>query len=189
MSNRPTYVKWTRKIGGVKVCRSCGRKHKPRARINDRPQRIKTCLGCGARLPCKLTYPKKTALTWYVREFDPRTGKTADHPCRNREAADELIHQKRRDYTPDPVQEWLIERASNLIRGVEVDNRDDAVNQLIVELGGDPRSRALKSVDWEDAIRSVCREHRDAGLSDMYVDNLASSTAQSRLKPRKTGVR
>ena len=121
------------------------------SRQRGRPQRVKVCSGCGTALLSKLTYPKKSSVTWYVREFNPGTGETQDHRCRSSEDADELIRRRQRDYTPDPIQEKLLEYTSTVIRQIEADSYDDAVNQLIVKLGGDATVRSLKPIGWDEA--------------------------------------
>ena len=74
--DRPRYTRWKRRTGGVKICPACGRRHKPVARIDGKPMRVKTCRECGTELPKHLSYPKRSAVTWVVRESDPRTGQT-----------------------------------------------------------------------------------------------------------------
>ena len=177
MSDRPTFRKWTRKTGGFKVCGACGRKHKPVIRVGNKTPRVKVCVQCGADLPSKLTYPKKSSVTWYVREFDPSTGKMEDHRCRSSEAADEFIRRKQRDYTPDPIQEQLLEFASTVIRQIEAPSYDEAVNQLIVKLGGDATARSLKPIGWDEAREIICDELRQKGRSEMYITDVLRVTS------------
>ena len=172
MNHRPTYSRWSRKAGGVKVCLRCRHKHKPVMRIDGKPQRVRTCVECGAELPVKLRYPNKSMVKWFVREFQPTTGKTRDHACRSSEEADELIRAKQRDYTPDRIQEQLIESASTLIRQIEAESYEDAVSELIRKLGGDPTRRSLKTVGWNEAARIIADELRQKGRSAEYIAGL-----------------
>ncbi len=178
MKDRPMYTKWSRKAGGVKVCpnRTCKHRHPPVMRIDGKATRPKVCQCCGTALPGKLTYPKKAVAKWYVREFDPATGKQRDFPVSTSEAADELIRQKQRDFTRDPVQEELIEEASVLIRRIGATDRDDAVNQLIVVLGGDASARTVKPIGWDEARDTICDELRQKGKSGAYIDDVRRIT-------------
>ena len=119
MRDRPTWTKWKRKTGGLKVCRRCGHRHKPVVRIEGKAQRPKVCVECGAKLPGKLTYPRRGAVQWYVRQFDPATGEIKDLPADSSEHADDMIRRLQRDWSQDPVQRELIEYASILVRQIE----------------------------------------------------------------------
>ncbi len=171
MRDRPRFMKWSRKTGGVKVCQRCQHRHKPVIRIRGSPQRPKVCVKCGAELPSELTYPKKKSrVKWFVREFDPATGETKDHACRSSEDGDELIRRRQRDYTPDAIQQKLIEYTSTLARQIQADNHEDAINQLVRKLGGDPVSRTLKQIGLRQAIDEVCDELRDKDMrTERYI--------------------
>ncbi|GMU22574.1 MAG: hypothetical protein AMXMBFR13_26590 [Phycisphaerae bacterium] len=169
---RPHYSKWRRRKGGRKVCPACKHAHPAASRVNGRTVRPKVCAKCGAKLPALLTYSKKSEVAWYVREFDPETGSTRDIACDSSEAADELIRRKVRDWTPDPVKQSLLERASVLIRSLDAGNPDDAVNQLIVALGGDPAKRALKPIGWQEAVDIIAAEMGQKGSAAAYVEDL-----------------
>jgi integrase len=171
-TDRPTYFKWSRKTGGVKVCPECNHRHVSMMRINGRPQRVKACVKCGFDLPPKLKYPAKPKLKWYVREFDPSTGKEKDYGFDSAEQADEFIYQKTRDYTPDPTQRELIEYTAVMIRKIKADSWDDAVDHLIEKLGGDPGPRKLKAIDWGEARDIIADELKQKGLSETYIADL-----------------
>lgn len=165
------YSKWKQRAGGYKLCPMCLHRHSAVMRIGGRLRRPKTCVKCGTALPRKLSYPKKAAARWYVREFDPVTGRSQDRACRSSEDADELIRRKERDFTRDPIQERLIEHASVLIRQIQADAFDDAVNALITKLGGDPLARTLKPIGLAEAIDRICDElrHKERA-SDVYIE-------------------
>ena len=91
MNDRPVYTKWKRKVGGHKVCPGCRRRHSPVMKSEGRAVRSKVCVKFGAELPSKLVYPRKGAVKWFVRESDPRTGKTKNYAARSSEHANELI--------------------------------------------------------------------------------------------------
>lgn len=169
MIERPTYSKWSRKVGGYKLCRECGHKHPPVMKVDGRAQRVRQCVRCGADLPKTLTYPKRAQVKWFVREFDSNTGKQRDIPCRSSEDADERIRQLQRDYTADPIQQGLLEYTSVLIRQIQAVDRNDGINQLIAKLGGDATVRSLKPVEWSEAIETICTEMKQKGRSDAYV--------------------
>jgi integrase len=165
----PLYSKWHRKRGGFKVCRQCGHRNPESKRIGGKVIRPKQCLNCLADLPEQVTCPKNCKRTWYVHEFDPNTGKERDIKVASSEAADVYIAQKRRDWTTDPVQRDLLEHCSTLIRGIEATTRDEAIDALIVRLGGEVGRRALEPIGWKEAIDTVCKEMADTGMSDDYV--------------------
>lgn len=179
-SNRPTYTKWSRKTGGTKTCPKCRHRHSEAMRIDGKTIRPKACVKCGTELPKKLTYPRKGVVKWFVREFNPTTGEQKDHACRSSEHADEFIRQKERDYTPDPLQEKLIEYASTLIRQIEAETLDDGISKLIVKLGGDASALTLKPVEWNEAIDIVCDELEQKGRSDAYLADMRRVTADFR---------
>ena len=169
---RPSWTKWSRKAGGVKICpkRGCRHRHPAVMRINGKVGRPKVCIKCGADLPEKLTYPRKGRRTWYVREFDPATGRQRDFACESSEQADELIREKQRDFTRDPVQVKLLEKASVLIREVQADDLDAAVNTLIVALGGDATGRTIRGIPLAEFRQTVCAELRTTeDLSESYA--------------------
>lgn len=172
MNDRPRYSKWNRKSGGFKDCPKCGRRYKSAMRIDGKVYRVKLCVECGVDLPDRLTYPKRGAVAWYVREFDPRSGQTHDERCRSSEHADEVIRQRQRDYTADPIQGRLLEHASHIVRQIESTDFDDAVNQLIEHLGGSSAERMLRPIAWSEAVRTICGELRDKGMSAGYVANI-----------------
>ena len=172
MNDRPRYSKWSRKSGGYKECQKCRHRHKPAVRVGDKVQRVKVCAKCGTELPAHLSYPKRGSVTWYVRECDPVSGQTHDKRCRSSEHADEMIRNLERDYTADPIQGRLLEHASHIVRQIESTDFDDAVNQLIERLGGSPADRMLRPIEWDDAVRTICGELRDKGMSTDYVANI-----------------
>lgn len=61
-----------------------------------------------------------------------------------------MIRRKQGDYTPDPIQAKLLEYTSALNQQIDADSRDEAINQLIVKLGGDPTVRMLKAIGWDE---------------------------------------
>lgn len=146
-------------------------------RIDGKPQRVKVCVKCGRSLPAKLTFPKRASVKWFVREFDPATGKTRDHACDSKESADEFIRRKERDFTRDPIKAELIEYTSVLVRQIQADTREDAINLLIEKLGGDASHRKLKPVGWQEAVDIVCDELRQKGKSEHYIADLSRVAA------------
>lgn len=169
MHERPKWRKWRRRVKAGKVCPRCGRRHAPVMRVQGRVIRPKVCIDCGASLPTRLRDAAKAATQWYVREFNPATGETRDIAVDSSEAADDTIRTLSRDWTPDPIQAWLVEHASTLARGITATDRDDAVNQLVVKLGGDPTARQLRPVGVEEAIEQVCQELRtQENASEVY---------------------
>jgi hypothetical protein len=133
----------------------------------------KACVACGTELPARLVYPKKSRVLWFVRELDPVTGQSKDHPCRSSEDADDFIRRKERDFTRDPVQERLLEHSSVLVRQIRAGTYDEAVNTLITKLGGDPVARTLKPIVVE-ALRDlrshpVVVAHQHTSLADRAV--------------------
>lgn len=181
MNDIPTYTKWKRKHGGMKVCPSCKHHHKPVMRIGGTPQRVKTCVKCGAVLPSRLAYSKRSRVTWYVREFNPTTGRCKDQACSSSEHADELIRRRRRDFTPDAVKAKLMEHVSSLIRNcISAKSSDDAINELIRGLGGDASVRSLKSIEWKQAVEIICDELTQKGRSSCYIDDIHRVTAMFR---------
>ena len=90
-TDKPSYFKWSRKTGGVKVCPECNHRHASAMWLDGKSHRAKTCIKCGADLPSRLTYPAKPKLKWHVREFDPSTGKEKDYRFDSAEQADEFI--------------------------------------------------------------------------------------------------
>ena len=76
----------------------------------------------------------------------------------------------RRDFTNDPIQAKLIEYTSTLIRQIQADDDEGAINELIVKLGGDPVSRTLKPIGLAEAIDEACSElhHKDM-RTDRYI--------------------
>jgi len=145
-------------------------------KIGGRSIRPKQCVKCGAKLPATLTYPKRGAFKWYVREFDPATGKTVDHPCESSEHADETMRRLRRDFTRDPVQRELLETVSVLIRQIDAADRDDAINSLIAKLGGDASVRKLKPIGWDEARETIATEARQLGISEAHCSDLLRVT-------------
>ena len=99
MPDQPSFVRWSRKLGGQKVCPECETRCKPVQRINGKATRVRKCSHCGAKLSSKLTYPKRTRVHWFVRETDPKTGEIIDHRMPSREIADEYETPE-----PDPIQ-------------------------------------------------------------------------------------
>jgi integrase len=141
-------------------------------RIDGKPTRPKKCIKCGESLPRSPQYSGRATVQWYVREFDPNTGKTHDTNCPSSEAADELIRQRQRDWTPDPIQRSLMEHASVLIRQIHADTRDDAVIALIEKLGGDATIRSIKPIEWNDAVETIADEMRQKGHSECYIADM-----------------
>ena len=45
-----------------------------------------------------------------------------------------------------------------LIRRIEATDRDDAVNQLILALGGDASARTVKPIGWDEARNIIAGE-------------------------------
>ena len=169
MSDQPSFVRWSRKLGGLKVCPQCQHRHKPVQRINGKATRVRSCCQCEAELSSELVYPKRTRVHWLVRETDPKTGQIIDHRMPSREIADEFIRIRQRDHTSDPIQKQLLERASVLIRTIKVAGLDDGMNQLIQLLGGDPTNRQLRDVGWDGAIDTISNELADKGRAGTYV--------------------
>jgi integrase len=110
-----------------------------------------------------------TSRRWYVREFDPASGKVSETPCDSCELADELIRGKEREWMPDPVQRELVEQVIALARTVRETNLDEAINDLIVKLGGDPGERKLVAVGWDEARRIIIEEMGQTGRSTSYL--------------------
>lgn len=134
--------------------------------------RPKTCIKCGTELPSKLVYPKsKGNREWYVREIDPITGKKKDLACPSAQAADALIAQLERDWSPDPVRTALIEELSVIVRQVEAATRDDIVNVLIERLGGSAAERTLEPIGWQEAIDIICEEMKQQGDSTSHIED------------------
>lgn len=184
--DRPTYTKWKRKVGGAKVCPVCGHRNPAVTQQDGRPVRPKFCLvpKCGAALidrdgrPIKLTGAKE--VRWYVREFSPITCRTKDYACKSSEDAEEFIRRRERDWTPDPIQERLIEHASVLCRQIQAAAFDDAVDLLIQKLGGDPTRRKLKVIGWDEAVSTIADELRQKGKAGSYIEELRRVAADLR---------
>lgn len=172
MKTRPSYTKWSRKVGGYKPCPKCSHKQVPVVKVDGRARRVQHCTRCGADLPKALSHPKRSRVKWVVREFNPSTGRTRDIACRSSEDADETIRRLERNFTPDPVQADLLEFASVLIRQIDATDRDDGINQLIQKLGGDSTVRELTPVGWPEAVDVVCGEMAEKGMSEVYVADL-----------------
>jgi integrase len=172
MLDPPRYTKWRRKVGGNKVCKTCRHKHAAVVWIDGRAMRPKVCSKCGDPLPTKLTYPKKTAVRWYVREFDSVTGIQKDHACRSSEHADEFIRRQMNEHTRDPVKADLHAYAATLIRQVSADTPDQAIADLITKLGGDPTALSLKPIAWNDARDTIADEMRQKGRSETYIADM-----------------
>lgn len=104
--------------------------------------------------PTISSLPRPTVADVALHAFPISSGvirKTKDDAARSSEHANELIQRMRRDFTNDPIQAKLIEYTSTLIRQIQADDDEGAINELIVKLGGDPVSRTLKPIGLVDA--------------------------------------
>ncbi|MFH0980923.1 MAG: tyrosine-type recombinase/integrase [Planctomycetota bacterium] len=179
--DRPLWTRWSRKAGGQKICPKCKHHHNPVVKVLGKAQRPKVCVKCEAELPVKLTYPKKSARTWFVRTFDPRTGKQTDHPADSSSHADAMIEKFKNTWTADPVLERVTKYVLALIGQIEADTDDAAVNALIGKLGGDASSRSLRPVTWDDARKIIANEMREKGKSEIYILDLLRATDDLRI--------
>ncbi|MFH0979954.1 MAG: tyrosine-type recombinase/integrase [Planctomycetota bacterium] len=135
--------------------------------------RPRTCLKCGADLPAKLTYPKRSTRSWFVREFDPNTGKQTDHPADSSSHADAIIEKMKRSWSPDPIQERLTEHVLSLIHDIAVSDLQAGKVALIEKLGGDSTLMGLEAVslaDFTDRIIADMRTLEDR--SEVYLGDV-----------------
>ena len=146
----------------VKTCPDCRHQHTQFRGPGEVLAWPGSCSRCGRTLgDVKPRKPRGAErYKWFVREFQPATGKTRDFAVASKEAALEFIRRKDATWTADPVQERVLQRVSALIRGLRAETDDDLVNRLITELGGDPAARTLERVPVREAIARIVGEMR-----------------------------
>jgi integrase len=172
-TDKPLWSKWSRRAGGEKVCPACRHRHRPVMKIEGRSVRPKQCVQCGADLPSKLSYPKRSTRTWVVRCFDPRTGRTTDTPADSSADADAMIERARRTWTPDPIQERLAEHVGTLIRDIDAMDLQAAKVALIERLGGDSVLLGLESIPMADLTDRIIGDMRTLeDRSDFYLGDV-----------------
>ncbi len=158
--DRPLWSKWSRKAGGQKICPKCKHHHNPVVKVEGRAVRPKVCVKCGAGLPAKLAYPKRSTRSWFIREFAPSTGQTTDHPATSSEDADRIIEQAKRSWTPNPVLERLTEHVLALIHDIDVPDVQAGKVALIEKLGGDSTLLGLESIPMTDLVDRIIADMR-----------------------------
>ncbi len=173
--SRPTHKVVKRRIGGKKVCSKCKTSHPEVVRdAAGKSFRPKTCEKCGADLPTKLSFGKRSEATYYVETFDPGSGKTTSKSYPSKEQAEQAVRDLEQNYSPDETQRAMIEKAVGLIRamphGLDIDTLTD---RLIAQLGGDPVPRSLRPIPIDEAINAIVAEmKRRDGVSDLHCDDV-----------------
>ncbi len=165
LAGEPAYKIWSRRTGARLQCPKCKALYAPIHRSRGQIKKTTHCPECDVQLPKTRVFPPRAKRKWYVRVTQP-DGSQKDHPQKSKEACVAFTRHHRLAWTQNPVRRELLDALTAQVHGIDAETVDAGIDELVARLGGDPASRNLKVVTWDEAVDAVLDQMGDRQLSE-----------------------